>query len=143
MFSLGSILLALGILLGGFLLYCALSGVGGALAGKAEDLSSTNMLFSLTLVASFFICLLGGSGEEVISTARWLDFVPFTAILVTPTRVLLGDVNLAMAAVSLLIVLAAAAVLCLLAGKVYRMMSLYKGDPPSPQKLLTMLRESK
>ena len=142
-FSLGSILLALGILLGGFLLYCALAGVGGALAGKAEDLSSTNVLFSLTLVASFLICLLGGSGEEVISNAAWLDLVPFTAILVTPTRVLLGDVSLAMAAVSLLIVLATAAALCLAAGKVYRMMSLYKGDPPSPRKLLTMLKESK
>ncbi len=142
-FSLGSMALALGILLGGFLLYCALAGVGGALAGKAEDLSSTNVLFSLTLVASFLICLLGGSGEEMISNAAWLDFVPFTAILVTPTRVLLGDVSLAMAAVSLLIVLLTAAALCLLAGKLYRMMSLYKGDPPSPKKILTMLKESK
>ena len=142
-FSLGSMALALGILLGGFLLYCALAGVGGALAGKAEDLSSTNVLFSLTLVASFLICLLGGSGEEMISNAAWLDFVPFTAILVTPTRVLLGDVSLAMAAVSLLIVLLTAAALCLLAGKLYRMMSLYKGNPPSPKKILAMLKESK
>lgn len=143
MFSLGGTVLALGLLLGGFLLYCALAGVGGALAGKSEDLSSTNVLFSMTLVASFLICLLGGSGDGMISEAAWLDFVPFTAILVTPARVLLGDVSLAVGAVSLLIVLVTAAALCLLAGKVYRMMSLYKGDPPSPQKLLTMLKEDK
>ena len=48
-----------------------------------------------------------------------------------------------MGAVSLLIVLVTAAVLCLAAGKVYRMMSLYKGNPPSPQKLLAMLKEEK
>ena len=143
MFSLSAAVLAVGLLLGGFLIYCALAGVGGALAGKAEDLGSTNALFSMTLVASFLICLLTGSGDGMISEAAWLNYVPFTAILVTPARVLLGDVSLAMGAVSLLIVLVTAAVLCLAAGKVYRMMSLYKGNPPSPQKLLAMLKEEK
>lgn len=143
MFSLPAVALAVSLLLGGFLIYCALAGVGGALAGKAEDLGSTNAVFSLVLVASFLICLLTGSGDGMISEAAWLNFVPFTAILVTPARVLLGDVSLAMGAVSLLIVLVTAAVLCLAAGKVYRMMSLYKGNPPSPQKLLAMLKEEK
>ena len=143
MFSLPAVALALGLLLGGFLLYCALAGVGGALAGKAEDLSNTNVLFSLVLVASFLICLLTGSGDGIISEASWLNFVPFTAILVTPARLLLGQVSFAVGGASLLIVLITAAVLCLLAGKVYRMMSLYKGDPPTPQKLLAMLKEDK
>ncbi|MBE6919592.1 MAG: hypothetical protein E7469_07910 [Ruminococcaceae bacterium] len=143
MFSLPAIALAVGIVLGGFLLYCALAGVGGALAGKAEDLSSTNVLFSLTLVASFLICLLGGSGDAMISAAAWLNFVPFTAILVTPARVLLGEVSLGVGALSFVIVLASAAVVCLLAGKVYRMMSLYKGNPPSLRQMFTMLKEDK
>ena len=58
-------------------------------------------------------------------------------------RLLLGQVSFAVGGASLLIVLITAAVLCLLAGKVYRMMSLYKGDPPTPQKLLAMLKEDK
>ena len=143
MFSLPAVLLAVGIILGGFLIYCALSGVGGALAGKAEDLSSTNVLFSMALVVSFLCCLLGGSGEGIISQARWLDFVPFTAIMVTPARVLLGEVSLGMGVLTLVIVLVTAVLLCVLAGKVYRMMSLYKGDPPSVQKLFVMLKEHK
>ena len=143
MFSLGGIVLAVSIVLGGFLIYCALAGVGGALAGKAEDLSSTNVLFSLTLVASFLICLLGGGGDGVISEAAWLHFVPFTAILVTPARVLLGDVSLWQGGVTLGIVLLTAVVLCLLAGRVYRMMSLYKGNPPSLRQMFTMLKDSK
>ncbi len=143
MFSLPAVLLAVGIILGGFLIYCALSGVGGALAGKAEDLSSTNVLFSMVLVVSFLCCLLGGSGNGIISQARWLDFVPFTAIMVTPARVLLGDVSIGMGALTLVIVLVTAVLLCVLAGKVYRMMSLYKGDPPSMQKLFMMLKEHK
>ena len=35
----------------GFLLYCALSSIGGAMAGKPEDLSVTNVLFTVILVA--------------------------------------------------------------------------------------------
>ena len=142
MFSLPAVVLAVAIVLGGFLIYCALSGVGGALAGKAEDLSSTNVLFSLTLVASFLICLLSG-GEGAISDAAWLNFVPFTAILVTPARVLLGDVSLWQGGITLGIVLLTAAALCLLAGKLYRMMSLYKGNPPSLRQMFSMLKEKK
>ncbi len=141
LFSLPSVLLALGIIIGGFLIYCALSGVGGALAGKAEDLGSTNALFSMILVASFLCCLLSGGGSGMISTAPWLNFVPFTAILVTPARLLTGAVSPTMGAVTLAIVLATAAALCVLAGKVYRMMSLYKGDPPCLGRLMTMLKE--
>ena len=143
MFSLPAVALAIAIVLGGFLIYCALAGVGGALAGKAEDLSSTNVLFSLTLVASFLICLLSGGGEGVISDAAWLNFVPFTAILVTPARILLGDVSLGLGAVTLGIVLLTAAALCLLAGRVYRMMSLYKGKAPSARQMFAMLKENK
>ena len=143
MFSLTAVALAVGIMVGGFLIYCALAGVGGALAGKAEDLSSTNVLFSMALVASFLSCLLSGGGDGIISDAAWLDFVPFTAILVTPARVLLGDVSLGMGAVTLVIVLLTAAVLCVLAGKIYRMMSLYKGNPPSIRQMFAMLKENK
>ena len=142
-FSLPAIVLAVAIVVGGFLIYCALSGVGGALAGKAEDLSSTNVLFSLTLVASFMICLFTGGGEGVISDAAWLNFVPFTAILVTPARVLLGQVSLGVGGVTLGIVLLTAAALCLLAGRVYRMMSLYKGKAPSARQTFAMLKEKK
>lgn len=42
---------------------------------------------------------------------------------------------------SLCIALFTAAVLCVLAGKVYRMMSLYKGNPPSIRQMFTMLKE--
>ena len=141
MFSLLAVALAAGIMVSGFLIYCALAGVGGALAGKAEDLSSTNVLFSMALVASFLTCLLSGGGEGVISDAAWLNFVPFTAILVTTARVLLGQVSLGVGAVSLGIALVTAAALCVLAGLVYRAMSLYKGNPPSPRQVLSMLKE--
>ena len=141
LFSAPAMLEAAGLLLAGFLLYCSLSAIGGSMAGKAEDLSSTNVLFSLVLVASFFCCMFAGGMDGMTSSARWLDYVPFTAILVTPSRVLLGQTSLLGGLVSLALVVVCAGVLTALAGRVYRLMSLYKGNPPTPRRVLRMLRE--
>ena len=141
LFSVPAMLEAVGLLLAGFLLYCSLSAIGGSLAGKAEDLSSTNVLFSLVLVASFLCCMFAGDMDGMTSSARWLDYVPFTAVLVTPSRVLLGQTSLMGGLVSLVLVVACAGLLTALAGRVYRLMSLYKGNPPSLRRVLRMLRE--
>lgn len=141
LFSVPAMLEAAGLLLAGFLLYCSLSAIGGSMAGKAEDLSSTNVLFSLVLVASFFCCMFAGGMDGMTSSARWLDYVPFTAILVTPSRVLLGQTSLLGGLVSLALVVVCAGLLTALAGRVYRLMSLYKGNPPTPRRVLRMLRE--
>lgn len=144
MFSLPGALIALCMVFGGFLLYCALASIGGALAGKPEDLSSTNMLYTLILVISFFCAL--GSGAmtgEMGEAVTWLDFVPFTSIMITPGRLLLGYLSPLQGLFSLLILLITAAVIMLFAGRLYRMMSLYKGNPPTPKMLIAMLKDSK
>lgn len=137
------VLLAIVMMISGFFLYCSLSAIGGSAAGKPEDLSSTNVLFTMVLIVSFLAALYaGGIGSMGTGAfAKWLDFVPFTSILVTPSRVMLGEVSLAMGLVSLLLVLAVSALCLLLAGKVYRMMALYKGNPPTPAKLVEMLKQ--
>lgn len=139
MFTPMGIVLALLILIGGFLLYCALASVGGSLAGKQEDLSSTNMLFALALVVSFLCCIYQGALAGGAVTA-WLNYVPFTAILVTPSQVLLGLIPLWQGLISLGIVLLSALLVAVFAAKIYQMMALYKGNPPSLRKAAAMLR---
>lgn len=142
LFSVPGIILAVVMMVSGFLLYCALAAVGGSAAGKPEDLASTNVLFTLALVVSFLATLYaGGIGGGAF--AAWLDFVPFTSILVTPSRIMLGEVSLGMGMLSLLIVLVTSVLILYLAGKVYRMMALYKGNPPTPAKLMEMLKQKK
>ena len=137
------ILLAVVMLVSGFFLYCSLSAIGGSAAGKPEDLSSTNVVFTTVLIVSFLAALYAGGIGSMDSGAfaKWLDFVPFTSILVTPSRIMLGEVSLGMGFVSLLLVLIVSVLCLLLAGKVYRMMALYKGNPPTPAKLMKMLKE--
>lgn len=139
MFSASGFIFALLIILAGMLLYCALAGIGGALAGKQEDLSSTNMLFTLILVASFFACLYGG-GITDGEPSQWLFWVPFTSIMVTPSAVLLGTISSAQAFGAFAVILVTALLFTLLAGKLYKTMALYKGDVPGPKQLLKMIK---
>ncbi len=141
MFTVPGVILALLMLAAGLLLYCSLAAVGGAIAEKPEDLSSTSILFVMVLILSFFATLYaGGTGADVPWDAiTWQVWVPFTAILVAPTKILLGAMSIPEAAGSLGIVVVTAALITVLAGKVYKMMSLYKGNPPGPRKIAKML----
>lgn len=140
MFSLGTVLLALGIILAGFLLYCALAAVGGAVSSKPEDLSNANILFILALLISFFSVLgSSGFGEQI---PVWLDWIPFTAVLVVPGQILTGAVGMAAGLGILAVVFASSLLVIWLAAKVYSAMALYKGNLLTPGKILSMIKEN-
>ena len=134
-FSVPGCILAVLIIICGFILYCSLASIGGSAAGKPEDISSTNILFTVILVISFLATIYGDSASA------WLDYIPFTSVLVTPGRLILGEISAVSGIISLMILLAVSVLFVLLAGKIYKMMSLYKGNPPTPSKLLKMLRK--
>ncbi|HZW49479.1 MAG TPA: ABC transporter permease, partial [Bacillota bacterium] len=96
LFTVPSIIAAIFVLLSGFLLYCALAAVGGSVASKPEDLSSTNLLFIFILIISFYCVLFVGGGFNSGASAgsAWLNWIPFTSIMIVPSRVLMGDITL-------------------------------------------------
>ncbi len=124
----------------GMFLYCSLAAVGGALAGKPEDLSSTNAIFTLVLVASFFACLLAGGLNGLDGGSPWLDWIPFTAVMVTPARILLGSVSLVRGAASLALAVLTTLLITMAAGRIYRMLVLHKGDVPGWKTILKMIK---
>ncbi len=139
-FSLPAILISVLMLCSGFLLYCSLAAIGGAMASKPEELSSTNSLFSMVLIISFLCTLYaGGMSAGMSSSEAWLNWVPFTAIFVVPSRVLIGEMTVGGALLSLLAVMAVTFLLVWLAGKVYRLLILYKGKVPKLGDVLKML----
>ncbi len=141
MLSPGGIAVALIMIATGFLLYCSLAAIGGSMASKPEDLSSTNIIFTLAVVASFFISMFAGQSNGMVSTEKWLIYFPFTAILVTPGRAMTGIITVAEGIVSIVLVAVLAFVGIIIAGKVYEMMSFYRGNPPTPAKMISMLRD--
>lgn len=118
MFTVSGVILALLMLSAGLLLYCSLAAIGGAIAEKPEDLSSTNMLFVMVLLVSFFATMFaGGAGSDVPWDAvTWQVWMPFTSILVAPTKILLGVMSIPEAALSLGIVVVTATLITIAAG---------------------------
>ena len=142
MFSPVNCILAILMVVSGMLLYCALAAIGGALASKTEDLSSSNAIFSLILVVSFFGVMFGGgltSGEEA---SEILDWIPFTSVMITPGKALMGTMPLWKTFASFAVTLAVTLLAVAGAGKIYRTMIFYKGDVPKPKDIIKMLKRA-
>ena len=142
MFALPEVLVSALIIAAGFFLYCCLAAICASFASKPEELASTFSIFSILLVVSMLVTIRAGflSGE-MAAGAKWYDFFPFTAILITPSRVLLGTVSFGAGLASLAVILALSVVFILIAGRVYRMMSLYRGKVPKFSQIIEMMKE--
>lgn len=70
----------------GFVMLSCLWAVGGSLASRVEELSSTTALMQILVIVPFFAAIL--PIEE--GTRTLLSYVPFTAPLLMPARVALG-----------------------------------------------------
>ena len=128
-FSPGGFVIAVLFFLGGFLLYCSLAAIFGSFASTKEEVGSTNSGFTMILLASFFLSMFGG-GMSAGSTPVWMYIFPFTAVLVAPAGAILGTAPLWAILLGLILTYGLALVLTGLSGRVYRMMSLYKGNVP-------------
>ena len=151
-FSIPGVLMSLLILALGFLLYLSLSAVSGALASKAEDLNKTNIIFVMVLLGSLLLCISSPSALEqgastgemsFISDAMWLKFFPFTSILVVPGGLIMKKISLMLGWASIGILAATVILFVVIAAVIYKMLVLYRGEPPKIKQLLAMLKENK
>lgn len=138
MFSPINCILAAVVIILGMLLYCSLAGIGGAMASKAEDLSSANMMFTLVLVVSFLATIYGGGMDGASNPI--LDWIPFTAVMVTPANALLGNIPLWQTLAVIGIIFATTVVITLVAGRVYKSLVFYRGDALRPNYILKVLK---
>ncbi len=129
------------ITISGVLLYCTLSSIGGAFASKQEDLASTNIIFVWVIIACFLICMAGGGLDGATPENGWMDFVPFIAVMVTPAKLIMGNIPIWKGIVSLGILWAAIIALVFVAGKVYKATVLYKGKVFSPKAIIKLFRK--
>jgi ABC-2 type transport system permease protein len=101
----------------GFSFYSSLFAVGGALAGRVEDLQSTTAPLAFVVMGSFFAAISAG-GEPGGPVARVCTFLPPVAPLVLPIRVAAHEVGAGTIVVSVALVLLSIVVVAL-AGRVY------------------------
>ena len=151
LFSIPGILLSLGVMALGFLLYLALSAVSGALASKQEDLNKTNVVYTLVLVGSMLLCVMpalsagpdAGNDLSIVSDAIWLKLFPFTSVLVMPGKLILGKVRAGVTCASFACLIAGVVLLVAAAAAIYKMLVLYRGETPNLKTLLAMFKENR
>jgi len=100
----------------GFLMLACLWAVAGSLASRVEDLQSTTLLMQATVMVPFFASIFvtePGRVQEVLS------YIPFTAVLLMPARVINGTAASWEPWVAAGIVLATAALFVVLGARLY------------------------
>ncbi len=99
----------------GFVMLSCLWAVGGSLASRVEELSSTTALMQILVIVPFFAAVL--PIDE--GTRTLLSYVPFTAPLLMPARIVLGTAEPWEPAVAAVVVLLTSAVFVWLGARLY------------------------
>jgi ABC-type Na+ efflux pump permease subunit len=132
-FSVGGFVAAILMICVGFLTFCSLSAVGGASASKQEDVGVTNVLFTVVLMACYFLYLT--SIESLIdggTVPTWQFYVPFMSMMTVPSAVLMGDISVTQSLVPMAISFVCMLVLVKIAGTIYTKLCFYKGKTLKP-----------
>ncbi len=121
----------------GIIMYASLSAVAGAISSSREEAASNQSLFIMLLLFGFYAVLF--KGMNTTNPAIWLYLVPFTSAMVLPSGICSGIISTGVAVAGLVILVVCSLGLIILAGKLYKMMSLYKGNKVSLGKAIKML----
>lgn len=118
-FSAAAVVLGVIMLMLGFLFYCVYAGFIGTFVQKVEDLSVTQLF----LVFPLMICWLAAYMAPAIENDVLFGFVrlfPMTSPFSIPADVIVGNVSIALAAVSMVILLVLTIVMIILTGYMYK-----------------------
>jgi ABC-2 type transport system permease protein len=118
----GDVVSAVGVVLAwfvlGFGLYSCAFAVAGALVPRQEEIQAVTAPLTVLIVASFFLSF-GALDDPNSSLARVLSFVPPSAPMVMPVRMIAGNAAAWEVLAAIAVTLAAAVALIALAGRVY------------------------
>jgi ABC-2 type transport system permease protein len=118
----GDVVQAVGIVLAwfvlGFGLYSCAFAVAGALVPRQEEIQAVTAPLTIVILASFFLSF-GALDDPGSSLARVLSFVPLSAPMIMPVRLIAGDAPAWEIVASVALTLAAAMALIALAARVY------------------------
>ena len=100
----------------GFVMLACLWAVAGSLSSRVEDLQSTTVVMQVLVIVPFFAAIFA---IDPGPTQRVLSFIPFTAPLLMPARVVLGNAAPWEPVVAALVVLVTAVLFVLLGARLY------------------------
>ena len=139
----GTLLSAVGLALLWFVLgyafYAALYAVAGALVPRQEELQSSTTPLTMLILVSFFAGFAVNADPDGV-LAHVCAFIPFTAPITMPGRIMLGEVPAWEIAASVAVMIASTALLIPLAARIYSAVVLRTGSAVKLSEALRLAR---
>ena len=135
-FTPGRLAIAVLILCLSIVLFASLATIGGAIASTKEEAASNQGLFTIVTVIAFLVVMAKGMGDVM---PTWICLIPFTGAMALPGAASSGSASIGVSLLGLFIMVACTLLFIYVAGKCYKMMSLYKGNKVSYTKAMKML----
>ena len=118
------------------------SGICGSLCSKTEDTQQASVAVVFFVMAGYFAAsfapMFQSDGANV-----FLSVFPVTSIFIAFPNFICGKIGLPVFLISLAVQVLTVIFLARLAGRVYRMMLLYRGGVPKPKQLIAMLKDAR
>ena len=140
--SLGNILLLLVCVLIAYSIVAAFSGIVGSCCSKTEDIQHASLAVVLFLMIGYMTASFSPMFESDTANIV-LSVFPLTSMYTALPNYICGKIGLPVLLIGTALQLVTAYFLARLAGAVYSMMLLYRGEFPKPKQLFTMLRETR
>ena len=140
--SLPTVLLLLLCVVIAYAMYAGLAGISGSCCSKTEDLQSASFLTMFFLMAGY----LGGAFAPMFESDAvnlFCSLFPVTSPFTAYPNYICGKIGLPVLLLALVIQAATAVLLVRTAGRVYKMMLLYRGSVPKPAQIVRMLKETR
>ena len=128
-FSPAAVVIALIYAVVGFIFFCAIASMVGANVSKSEDLGSAMSVFQVPVIVGFFVAYfvpLSGGNEVLLQVIR---YIPVTSAYMAPVDILIGNMSILEAILSLAICLVVTVGLLVVAGRCYKNKIFYNGKP--------------
>ena len=128
-------------MMGGFVLFVSLSGLFSSFAGKTEEATASNGVYMMVVALGWILSYFNGlSGNNHIMSI--LRLVPFSSPFTVPADVLIGNMTVGNAMLSIAIMIISSIIIVALAAKIYHALVLYSGTMPKPKEIIIIIKNS-
>lgn len=142
----GTLIIAIVILIAGFLFYGMVAGLCGASVSKLDEVTEGIKMYTMLLIIGAYISIFIVTSEvyegtSVVRLAALL--VPITSVFITPAALLTGYVSLVEALLSMVIMVAAVILITRFVANVYESMIYYSGNHLKLKDIITISKQNK
>ena len=144
--NIASLLVAVAIILLGFIFYALIAALCGASVSKIDEIAEAIKIFTMLLIISFYMVLFFASsrGYETDSLYKTVvSLLPITSLIFTPATLITGYTTMIHALIALVILAVVVIFMVIFVSNVYESMIYYSGSPLKIKDIINISKQNK